>query len=164
MIHKSMSFIYEPSSEPLRGCTCRRAVAAPDTSVSITSAARSSSQPLYKASTYWSHLKLITCSYLPALLLSSLDLSDTHVYEPYMRALLGTASHFCEVVVLKSTGSPRRAVLRRGSEGQGDRGARPRLRLPRLPPRESCKSPPLDGDSVKLVASQRAVVPRRARI
>jgi hypothetical protein len=30
-------------------------------------------------------------------------LSDTHVYEPYIRALLGTASQFCEVVVLNSS-------------------------------------------------------------
>ena len=29
-----------------------------------------------------------------------LKLSDTQVYEPYIRALLGTASHFCEAVVL----------------------------------------------------------------
>jgi len=36
-----------------------------------------------------------------SVLLSSLELSDTKVYEPYIRALLGTASHFCEVVVLK---------------------------------------------------------------
>jgi len=36
-----------------------------------------------------------------SLLLSSLELGDTKVYEPYIRALLGTASHFCEVVVLK---------------------------------------------------------------
>jgi len=36
-----------------------------------------------------------------SLLLSSLELSDTNVYAPYIRALLGTASHFCEVVVLK---------------------------------------------------------------
>ena len=36
-----------------------------------------------------------------SLLLSSLELSDTKVYEPQMRALLGTASHFCEVVDLK---------------------------------------------------------------
>ena len=36
-----------------------------------------------------------------SLLLSSLELSDTKVYEPYTRALLGAASHFCEVVVLK---------------------------------------------------------------
>jgi len=31
-------------------------------------------------------------------------LSDTQVYAPYIRALLGTASHFCEVVVLKNSG------------------------------------------------------------
>ena len=36
-----------------------------------------------------------------SLLLSSLELSDTNVYEPYTRALLGTAAHFCQVVVLK---------------------------------------------------------------
>jgi len=35
------------------------------------------------------------------LLLSSLELSDTTIYEPQIRALLGTASHFCQVVVLK---------------------------------------------------------------
>ena len=32
------------------------------------------------------------------LLLSSLELSDSKVYEPFIRALLGTASQFCEVV------------------------------------------------------------------
>ena len=32
--------------------------------------------------------------------LSSLELSDTNAYEPSSRALLGTASHFCEIVVL----------------------------------------------------------------
>ena len=31
-------------------------------------------------------------------LLSSLELSDTKVYAPKIRALLGTAAHFCEVV------------------------------------------------------------------
>ena len=36
-----------------------------------------------------------------SLLLSSLELSDTRGYEPYIRALLGTASHFCEAIVLK---------------------------------------------------------------
>ena len=36
-------------------------------------------------------------------LLSSLELSDTKKSEPYIRALLGTASQFCEVVVLQST-------------------------------------------------------------
>ena len=35
-----------------------------------------------------------------SLLLSSLELSDTQVYEPQLRARLGAASHFCEVVVL----------------------------------------------------------------
>ena len=34
-----------------------------------------------------------------SLLLSSLELSDTKVYEPYIRARLGTTAHFCEVVV-----------------------------------------------------------------
>ena len=35
-------------------------------------------------------------------LLSSLKLSDTQVYEPEIRAFLGIASHFYEVVLLKS--------------------------------------------------------------
>ena len=35
------------------------------------------------------------------LLLASQELSDTQVYEPYIRARLGTAAHFCEVVVLR---------------------------------------------------------------
>ena len=33
--------------------------------------------------------------------LSSLALSNTNVYEPQIRALLKTAAHFCELVVLK---------------------------------------------------------------
>ena len=37
-----------------------------------------------------------------SLLLPSLELSDTQVYEPLIRDLLGTASQFCRVVVLKS--------------------------------------------------------------
>ena len=41
-----------------------------------------------------------------SVLLSSLELSDANVHEPQMRALLlGTASQFCEEVVLKSTRS-----------------------------------------------------------
>ena len=36
-----------------------------------------------------------------SLLLSSLELSGTKVYEPSIRARLGTAAHFCEVDVLK---------------------------------------------------------------
>jgi len=39
--------------------------------------------------------------FFSSLSLSSLELSDTQVYTPYIRALLGTASHFCKVVVLK---------------------------------------------------------------
>ena len=34
-------------------------------------------------------------------LLSSLESSDTRVYEPSIRALLGTTSQLCEAVVLK---------------------------------------------------------------
>ena len=41
-----------------------------------------------------------------SLLLSSIELSDTKVYEPLLRALLGTASQFCEVVVPKSRTVP----------------------------------------------------------
>ena len=40
------------------------------------------------------------------LLLSSLELSDTKVYGPYLRALLGPAAHFCEVVVRKLRTAP----------------------------------------------------------
>ena len=36
-----------------------------------------------------------------SLSLSSLELSDTKVHDPYIRALLGTALHSCEVVILK---------------------------------------------------------------
>jgi len=47
--------------------------------------------------------------------LSGLKLSDTQVYEPYTRALLGTASHHCEVVVLRL-----RSCLGCGLCGQND--------------------------------------------
>jgi len=36
-----------------------------------------------------------------SLLLTTLKLSDTNVYEPQIRARLGTTARFCEVVVLK---------------------------------------------------------------
>jgi len=42
-----------------------------------------------------------TCAPPSSLLLSCLELGDTKVYEPQIRALLGTAAHFCEVVVLE---------------------------------------------------------------
>ena len=38
------------------------------------------------------------CISNPSLVRSSLELSYTKVYKPSIRALLGTASHFCEVV------------------------------------------------------------------
>jgi len=50
-----------------------------------------------------------------SLLLSCLELSDTQVREPQIRALLGTALHFCKVVVLKL----RTPQVDRGS-GAGD--------------------------------------------
>ena len=40
-------------------------------------------------------------------LLSSLELSDTKVYEPYIRARLGDASHLCKGAVLKLRTPPR---------------------------------------------------------
>ena len=36
-----------------------------------------------------------------SLLLSSLELSDATIYEPQIRALLETAPHFCQAVVLE---------------------------------------------------------------
>ena len=43
----------------------------------------------------------ISRSFFSSLLLPSLKLSGTHVYYPSIRALLGIASRFCEVVALK---------------------------------------------------------------
>jgi len=40
-----------------------------------------------------------------SLLLSSLELSDTHVYEPQMRARLGTAAYLCVLVHPALTGA-----------------------------------------------------------
>jgi hypothetical protein len=36
-----------------------------------------------------------------------MELSDTKVYEPYIRALLSTASQYCEAVVLEPRNIPR---------------------------------------------------------
>jgi hypothetical protein len=44
-------------------------------------------------------------TFVSSLLLAILELNDTNVYVPSIRALLGTASQFCEVVVLKSQAS-----------------------------------------------------------
>jgi len=47
-----------------------------------------------------------------SLLLSSLELSNTKVYEPYVRSRRGTAAHFCEVAVLKLRTGEERVELR----------------------------------------------------
>ena len=46
--------------------------------------------------------------FFSSLLFSSLELSDAQVYEPQTRALPGTGSNCCEVVVLKTTKRSRR--------------------------------------------------------
>ena len=70
-------------------------------------------------------------SLLSSLVLSSLELSDTQVYEPYIRALLGTASYFCEIINLISRTVPNGTtlslrilrVIRRGAQAMSKRGA-----------------------------------------
>ena len=51
---------------------------------------------------------------------SSLELSDTKVFEPEIRALFGTTSQLCEVVVLKSR-TVSRTVLIKQIEDSGAR-------------------------------------------
>ena len=71
-----------------------------------------------------------------SLLLSSLELSNTQVYEPWIRTLLGTASHLCEVVVLQARTVPNGAtltlrillVIRRGAQAMYKRRKRARAR------------------------------------
>ena len=41
-----------------------------------------------------------------SLLLSILEMNDIKLYQSQIRALLGTASHFCEVVVLRLRAGP----------------------------------------------------------
>ena len=53
---------------------------------------------------------------LLSLLLSSLELSDTQVVEPHMRALLGIASYFCEAVVLELRTVPSLGETTRGKK------------------------------------------------
>jgi len=48
----------------------------------------------------------------------SLKLSDTRVYEPQIRARLGTTAHFCEVVVLE-TNTLRQVLLDAGADANG---------------------------------------------
>jgi len=44
--------------------------------------------------------KIFSLFFSSSLLLSSLEMSDTEVYEPEIRARLGPVAHFCEVVIL----------------------------------------------------------------
>jgi len=53
-----------------------------------------------------------------SLLLSSPQLSDTQVYEPEIRALLGNASQFCDVVVLKLRTAPNGITLSADTRAQ----------------------------------------------
>ena len=71
------------------------------------------------------------------LLLSSLELSNTKVYEPQIRALLGTASHFCQVGVLKLRTVPIAGVHAAGAAARAGHAALPRrgrIRAHRCPP------------------------------
>ena len=89
-----------------------------------------------------------------SLLLSSLELSDTQVYEPEIRALLGADSHFCKVVVPKRTLSgwtgPRqparstrtgRTPLSRPRSLRSGRAKSPRAKRPRANEREGAARP-----------------------
>jgi len=58
-----------------------------------------------------------------SLLLSRLELSDTKVYEPQIRALLGTAAHFCEVY--EPASEPLHISAGRGLPACGRKGPRP---------------------------------------
>jgi len=69
-----------------------------DRSASFTSATKSARAPWFSRSRS-KHDGVVP--HTSSFLLSSLELSDTKVYAPHIRAVLGTASHFCELVVLK---------------------------------------------------------------
>ena len=58
-----------------------------------------------------------------SLLLSSLEMSDTTIYEPYIRALLGTAPRFSYALVLKSRSVPLGTALSLGIFRVSRRGA-----------------------------------------
>ena len=59
----------------------------------------------------WLRPQIRTKSSSSSLLLSILMLCDTNVYEPYIQARLGTASRFCEVVVLTLRAVPTGTAL-----------------------------------------------------
>ena len=69
----------------------------------------------------------------------SLKLSDTTLYEPQIRARLGTTAHFCEVVVLKLKTVPLGAGVAAGARGGRVGQDRDRRCNVRLPPRQSVR-------------------------
>ena len=89
-----MRLKYEPSSEPLH-ISVKQLLGTFQMCMGL-------SVGLYVGERYQiSDMRFRGSSSSSSLLLSSLELSDTQVYEPSIRALLGTASHLCEVVVPK---------------------------------------------------------------
>jgi len=83
-IQKSMSLKYEPASEPLHIYAKKMGSRPPQMTAALPP-------------------KVISLFFFPLVTAPrrslSLKLSDTKVYEPQIRARLGTASHFCEVVL-----------------------------------------------------------------
>ena len=57
------------------------------------------------ACTFWFHSRQSSPFFL-FLITLGLEMSDTNVYEPCIRALLGAASHYCEAVVVESRAVP----------------------------------------------------------
>ena len=82
-------------------------------------------------------------------LLASLDLSNTSIYEPQIRALLGTAPHFCQTVVLELRTVPNCTtlslrilrVIRRGARSMYKRGGASRRARLALSAVSSCRNP-----------------------
>jgi len=90
--------------------------------------------PLYKSINFGGEKRpgsSNSSSSLYSSLLSSLELSDTKVYEPYIRARLETAAHFCKLV---STNQAETAL--RESERARERESRTRWA------RTACATPP----------------------
>ena len=67
---------------------------------------RTRAGPALRSSSTWLSSRLSRRSSASSLLLSSLELSDASIYEPCIRALLGTAPHFCEAVVFQLRTAP----------------------------------------------------------
>ena len=71
------------------------------------------------------------CLLLSSFLLSSLELCDTKVYEPLIRALFGIAAHCCKVIALKlSTPNPDQ-LSRKTARARSDAFLAPSILKPR---------------------------------